>query len=163
MDRATEIVATLTQKGLKIAIAESLTGGAVASALVSVAGASAVLDEAMVTYSNDAKVKRLGVLQTTLDTYGAVSQQTAEEMAIGIARTTGSDIGLATTGIAGPGGGSLEKPVGLTYIALHYDGDTIVEKLNLKGDRLSIISQTVIQSLELLNEKLKTLEEHTDE
>ncbi|MCL2854608.1 MAG: CinA family protein [Defluviitaleaceae bacterium] len=150
MDKTAEIVATLAAKGLKVAIAESLTGGAIAAALVSVAGASAVLDEAMITYSNAAKVARLGVLQTTLDTYGAVSPQTAQEMAAGIARTANARIGLATTGIAGPGGGTPQKPVGLVYIALHVDGNTTARKFNFYGDRQAIINQTVFQSLQLL-------------
>lgn len=155
MDRAAEVVAKLAKKGLKIAIAESLTGGAVSFALVSVAGASTVFNEAMITYSNEAKVKRLGVLQATLDNHGAVSGNIAREMAAGVAQITGADIGLATTGIAGPDGGSPNKPVGLVYIGLHYEGNTIAKKLNLQGDRLSIIDQTVTHSLVLLNKKLE--------
>ncbi|MCL2235756.1 MAG: CinA family protein [Defluviitaleaceae bacterium] len=154
MDKACEIVASLAAKGLKIAIAESLTGGAVSAALVSAPGASAVFDEAFITYSNAAKVQRLGVLQSTLDAYGAVSPQTAGEMAAGVARTAGADIGLATTGIAGPDGGSDKKPVGLVYVALCANGETTVSKFIFEGDRQSIINQTVTQSLSLLTKIL---------
>jgi len=128
----------LLQKKLTIAVAESCTGGMIASRLVEYPGISAALLEGCVTYTNDAKMRRLGVKAETLEKYSAVSAETAKEMAEGIAKTSGADIGIATTGIAGPDGGSEEKPVGLVYIALSYQGETRVIKRIFSGNRQKI-------------------------
>ncbi|WP_304083708.1 competence/damage-inducible protein A [Peptostreptococcus stomatis] len=128
----------LLEKKKTIAVAESCTGGLIASYLVANSGISDSFMEACVTYTNDAKVRRLGVSPQTLDEFGAVSSQTAEEMAMGIAKTAGADIGLSTTGIAGPGGGSEEKPVGLVYIGLYYKGKVTSIKRVFSGDRRKI-------------------------
>lgn len=128
----------LLQKKLTIAVAESCTGGMIASRLVEYPGISAALLEGCVTYTNDAKMRRLGVKAETLEKYSAVSAETAKEMAEGIAKTSGADIGIATTGIAGPDGGSEEKPVGLVYIALSYQGETKVMKRIFPGNRQKI-------------------------
>ena len=149
-----KIISLLRERGLKVAIAESLTGGAVAAALVSVAGASAVFDEGFVTYSNAAKINRLGVCTDTIANFGTVSSECAVEMAEGVAKVANADIGLATTGIAGPDGGTAQKPVGLVYIALHFKNDTTIRKLSLSGTRADIISQTIKHSLELLQSLL---------
>ena len=116
-----EVVARmLMEKGLTISAAESCTGGLFASTLVDIPGISAVLDRSIVTYSNRAKMEEVGVRGETLEKYGAVSEETAMEMAEGIRRVSGSDIGISVTGIAGPEGGTDEKPVGLVYIAFVY-------------------------------------------
>ena len=112
----------LIERGITITVAESCTGGMVAARLTAVAGVSAVLREGFVTYSNEAKVARLGVPKPLLDAHGAVSSEVAEAMAEGAARASGADLALAVTGIAGPGGGSEEKPVGLVWFGWSYGG-----------------------------------------
>ncbi|MBQ7677152.1 MAG: nicotinamide-nucleotide amidohydrolase family protein, partial [Lachnospiraceae bacterium] len=116
MKYADEAVHLLAQHNLTIATAESCTGGMIASRLVEYAGISAYFNEGYVTYSNEAKMKLLGVKEETLLTYGAVSEQCARQMADGVKKAAGSDIGIATTGIAGPDSGSKEKPVGTVFI-----------------------------------------------
>lgn len=108
----------LNKSGLSVSVAESCTGGLVSSLLTDISGSSAYIRENIVTYSNEAKVKYLGVKQETLEQYGAVSEQTAKEMANGLVIQTNSDYAVVTTGIAGPTGGTDEKPVGLMYIGL---------------------------------------------
>ena len=125
----------LLERKETIAVAESLTGGMVASALVDYPGISASFLEGAVTYSNEAKMRRLGVKEETLQKYGAVSAQTAAEMAIGIAKTSGAGIGLSTTGIAGPGGGSAGKPLGTGYLGLRYHGRVKRKLVPLVGNR----------------------------
>ena len=126
------VVRKLKEKGLTISAAESCTGGLFAKTVTDIPGASDVFDRSIVTYSNRAKVEELGVSEETLEKYGAVSEQTAREMAEGIARASGSDICVSVTGIAGPGGGTEEKPVGLIYIGLAYKGETKVQKLMVR-------------------------------
>jgi len=125
----------LVTKGLTLASAESCSGGLLASRITSVAGASGYFLEGVVAYSNRAKVKRLKVKQSTLDKYGAVSAQTAAQMARGVCVTSGADIGLSSTGVAGPGGGTKEKPVGLVYIGLCCNGAVETMELKLGMDR----------------------------
>lgn len=115
--QAQQIVATATARGLTIATAESCTGGLVAAALTAVPGSSSVLDRGFVTYSNRAKVEMLGVFEAILSAHGAVSERTAVAMAQGAVTRAGVDIAVSVTGIAGPGGGSAEKPVGLVHFA----------------------------------------------
>lgn len=131
----------LYQKNLTIATAESCTGGKVASALVDIAGSSAVFYEGIVAYSNGAKIDRLGVSTETLRVFGAVSAETAVEMANGLLSDRVA-IGLSTTGIAGPGGGSEEKPVGLVYIAVTSENYTDTKRCFFEGDREAIREQT---------------------
>lgn len=144
----------LVEKGLTIATAESCTGGMVAARLINFPGISASLLEGAVTYSNEAKIRRLGVKGDTLNTFGAVSEEIAKEMAEGVARTSGADIGIATTGIAGPGGGTLEKPVGLVYIAVYYNNEVEVKKLNLTGNRQRIRERTTTVLIDMVRRKL---------
>lgn len=139
----------LVKRRLKISTAESCTGGMVAARLVDYPGISAVLDEAHVTYANEAKIKYCGVNPETLAAHGAVSEETAREMAEGLRAKSGADIALATTGIAGPGGGTAEKPVGLVYIACASAQTTQIRKLNLSGDRQTVRMQAVYHVLEL--------------
>lgn len=144
----------LVNRNLTISTAESCTGGMVAASLISYAGISSVFMEGAVTYSNEAKINRLGVKKETLDKYGAVSSEVAAEMAQGIAKTAGTNIGLSTTGIAGPGGGSVEKPVGLVYVGLYIDGEVKTKMLKLSGDRQEIREGATIQLLDLLRKEL---------
>lgn len=144
----------LVNKRLTIATAESCTGGMVAARLVNYPGISEVFMEGAVTYSNAAKMNRLGVKDETLEIHGAVSHETAGEMAMGIAKTAGTDIGLSTTGIAGPGGGTQEKPVGLVFIGLCINGKILTRELKLSGDRQSIRERAALEVLEWLEEEL---------
>ena len=140
----------LTEKGLTVATAESCTGGLVAARLVNYPGISAALNEAHVTYANEAKVKYCGVRPETLAAYGAVSEQTAREMAEGLRERSGADIAVATTGIAGPGGGTDEKPVGLVYVACAGRDGTRVERLQLTGNRERIRSLAALRALDMI-------------
>lgn len=154
-DRLETVVARLLkERGLTLAMAESCTGGLISNLLTDVPGISENLLETCVTYSNQAKINRLGVKHETLEAYGAVSPQTAQEMAEGILRTSGADIGLAVTGIAGPGGGTPEKPVGLVYIAIAMDGNVEVKRIYNQGDRKRIKLSTANTALDLLRRKL---------
>ncbi|MGL5617009.1 MAG: competence/damage-inducible protein A [Sarcina sp.] len=137
----------LIEKKLTIATAESCTGGLLAGALINYPGISEVFLEGAVTYSNEAKMKRLGVKAETLEKFGAVSEETAKEMAEGIAKVAEAKIGVSTTGIAGPGGGTEEKPVGLVYIAVSFKGETTVKKFNFAGDRERVRLQSVLNGL----------------
>lgn len=140
----------LIEKKLTIATAESCTGGMIASTLINYPGISEVFLEGAVTYSNEAKHKRLGVKNETLDKYGAVSEETAREMAIGIAKTAGTDVSIVTTGIAGPEGGTDEKPVGLVYIGVYVSGEVKVKKYIFNGNRSRIRLQATMMSLDML-------------
>lgn len=144
----------LTRKKITIATAESCTGGLLAGRLINYPGISSIFKEGVITYSNEAKIKYLKVKGETLDVYGAVSRETAEEMAIGIAKAAGTDIGVSVTGIAGPGGGTMEKPVGLVYVGLCIKGKVKVKELHLNGDRQEIREATVKLTLEWIEKEL---------
>jgi len=131
---AKTLVEKLAQRGMTVAAAESCTGGMVTAAITSISGASAVLEYSAVTYANRIKEQMVGVKHETLEAYGAVSAQTACEMAKGIADAADADMGLAVTGIAGPSGGTPEKPVGTVYIAVYRNGACECERLNLLGE-----------------------------
>ena len=146
------VIELLKSKKKKITVAESVTGGAITRNLINVPSASEVLNEGLTTYSNESKISRLGVKKETIEKFGAVSEQTAREMAEGAART--ADIGLATTGVAGPGGGSAEKPVGLVFIALTVNGKTEVKKYQFSGEREKIRARTAATALDALRRKL---------
>ena len=130
-----ELVRRLSEKKKTIAVAESCTGGIVASRITEISGSSAVFGYGVVTYANQAKIDLLGVGENTLVEHGAVSKETAEEMAQGVRKLGNSDIGLAITGIAGPTGGTKEKPVGLVYVAVDTEKGCEVKKLNLSRRR----------------------------
>lgn len=143
-DRLEKKVVELTKHlKLNISTAESCTGGMIASKLIDISGISDVFNEGIVTYSNESKMRRLGVKKETLEKFGAVSEETAREMLNGLK----TDIGIATTGIAGPGGGSLEKPVGLVYIGIKVKEKIYIEKRVFKGDRNKIRERTTAQAL----------------
>ena len=122
--------------------------------ITSYSGASSIYGFGFITYANEAKEKILGVKRETLEKYGAVSEETAREMAQGARRISGSDIALSVTGIAGPGGGTAKKPVGLVYIALADGDETVVKRLNLSGDRDSVRQQTCECVFELISSKI---------
>lgn len=140
----------LTERGLTVATAESCTGGLVAARLVNYPGISAALGEAHVTYANEAKVKYCGVKPETLQRYGAVSEQTAREMAEGLRARSGADIAVSTTGIAGPGGGTKEKPVGLVYVACASAQGTQAVRLTLHGDRQRVRELAALRALDMI-------------
>lgn len=145
----------LVNKGMTISTAESCTGGLISATLVNYPGISSVLTHGIVTYSNEAKMQLLGVSEKTLEQYGAVSEETAREMVEGLIKLTGTKVGISVTGIAGPGGGTKEKPVGLVYAALYIDGKVMVRKLNLSGDRQEIRNETVTEVLKWLRGELR--------
>jgi nicotinamide-nucleotide amidase len=149
---ATRLLALCRARGLKIATAESCTGGLVAAALTAIAGSSDVVDCGYVTYSNPAKQTMLGVPATTLKRHGAVSAETAAAMAAGALKNSQADLSVAITGIAGPGGGSKEKPVGLVYFtAASRDGRRLARSRRYgKIGRRRVRDRSVWQALELL-------------
>ena len=141
-------------KGVHIATAESCTGGLIAAALTEIAGSSDVFERGFVTYQNEAKAENLGVLEQTLNTHGAVSELVAKEMAVGALKHSASQVSVAVSGVAGPGGGSVEKPVGLVHIAsASTDGRTQHRRCEF-GDvgREGIREATVLEALSLLTE-----------
>jgi PncC family amidohydrolase len=143
---AQDIVELLRQKNLRVAFAESCTGGMAVCAIVSVPNSSEVLDLSIITYADRAKIEYTDVTPAILAAHGAVSSETALAMASGIRKRAGSDIGVGITGIAGPGGGSSEKPVGTVYIAVN----DRAELFRFNGDRQSIREQTTLQALRIL-------------
>ncbi len=151
------VVRLLQEKKLSVTTAESCTGGLISGTLVNVAGASDVLGEAYVTYSNEAKQRLVGVHARTLEQFGAVSEQTAGEMAAGAAKAAGADVGISSTGIAGPGGGTEEKPVGLVYIGCFVKGEVQVREYHFQGNRMENRLRTVEEALRLAAEMLKLL------
>ena len=148
------VVELLKSASKTVAAAESCTGGMLSSQLIDISGASDVLNESHVTYANATKERILGVSHETLERFGAVSEECAREMAEGVRRISGADYGLSTTGIAGPGGGTPEKPVGTVYVGLAWEGGSEVIRLNLRGDRTRVRSMTCLQALNLLRLRL---------
>lgn len=144
----------LIEKGLTIAIAESCTGGLIAHKLTNIPGISQSLDRAIVSYSNRSKVELLGVNSLTIEKWGAVSEKTAEEMAKGVRKSSNCDIGLSVTGIAGPDGGTSEKPVGLVFIGYSDRNTTFSRKFYFKGQRNEIKERAANAALQLLRERL---------
>lgn len=156
MNLEEEIIKELQERNYSITTAESCTGGLLAGRLLNVSGASAVYNEGHITYSNEAKERLLGVLHETLETYGAVSSQTAKEMALGAAKAANANVGLSTTGIAGPGGGTPEKPVGLVYVGCCINGDAVVEECHFTSDREGNRTSAVEACLQLLWRQLQS-------
>jgi nicotinamide-nucleotide amidase len=144
-------------RGLRIATAESCTGGLVAGALTEIAGSSDVVDRGFVTYSNAAKHAMLGVSEATLKRYGAVSSETASAMVKGALKNSLADIAVSITGIAGPGGGTKQKPVGLVYFAAAHRGGKRLARRRLYGNigRSRVRTHSVAQALALLEKLTK--------
>ncbi len=147
-------VQMLREKGMKITTAESCTGGLLAGRIMNVPGASEVYQEGYITYSNQAKEKLLGVRAETLEEFGAVSRETAAEMAVGAARSAASEAALSVTGIAGPDGGTPQKPVGLVYIGCYLKGRTRVEEFHFTGNRSKNREYAVARALTILREEI---------
>lgn len=145
-----QVVSKLKERGWHVAAAESCTGGLISGRLVNVAGVSEVFGEGYVTYSNEAKHRLLGVSEEALKDYGAVSSQVAEQMARGVMEAAGAQAAIAVTGIAGPDGGTAEKPVGLVYIGCCIQGEIVVTENHFKGSREEIRQNTVEAALKLL-------------
>ena len=148
----------LKNKGLTVSTAESCTGGLVSSMLTDISGSSEFIKINFVTYANEAKNKYLNVKWETLEQFGAVSSETAEEMANGLLKQSGCDVALTTTGIAGPNGGSFEKPVGLVYIGVASKNRCVVKKYNA----LPFLPRTIIKFL-FAKRALKLLQEFLEE
>lgn len=153
---------TLRDVGETVAVAESCTGGLIGSLLTDVPGSSDYFDRSLVTYSYDAKLTALGVSRESLDDHGAVSEPVAREMAAGVRDTSGTDWGVSTTGIAGPEGGTAEKPVGTVYIGVAYRGEwgtgasyTRVDRFEFDGSRTEIKEQIARRALETLREAVE--------
>ena len=144
----------LAVSGFTVAVAESCTGGLIAHRLTEVPGSSSYFTEGVVTYSNEAKTRLLGVPEELIERRGAVSAEVAEAMAEGVKRRAGVDFGLAVTGVAGPGGGTDEKPVGLVYVSLSDDAHTEHRRLMLPGDRYLIRWRSSQAALDLLRRRL---------
>jgi nicotinamide-nucleotide amidase len=154
---AIELGAALKARGFTLALAESCTGGMVAQAITSIAGSSAWFDRGFVTYSNQAKIEMLGVSINTIETYGAVSEQTANEMALGALKNSHAHISGSITGIAGPDGGSAEKPVGTVCFAwseVNEATSTITK--HFQGNREQIRQQAAIKMMAGLIDRLKS-------
>ena len=128
---AEELVTVLKEKNFTICTAESCTGGMISASIVDVPGASYVMNESYVTYSNEAKERILSVKKESLELYGAVSEQVAKEMAEGVARVADANCAIAVTGIAGPDGGTKEKPVGTVFAGFYFGGKTTVKNITL--------------------------------
>lgn len=144
MELAVQLGQALRARGWMLVTAESCTGGGIAQAVTSVAGSSAWFERGFVTYANDAKVEMLDVQLATLEQHGAVSEAVVREMATGALRHSHADIAVAVSGIAGPGGGSAEKPVGTVWFAWALRaGEVRVERYLLSGDRTAIRTQSV--------------------
>ena len=154
MDQETELARRVGERlqaqGWMLATAESCTGGLIGHLVTEIAGSSAYYAGGVVAYSNTVKQRVLGVPEQTLIDHGAVSEPTAEAMARGVGALLGAAVAVATTGIAGPGGGTATKPVGLVYIAVATPGAVRVERHVFPGDRSSVKRQTAAAALELL-------------
>lgn len=150
MSVAEKLVELLKAQGLTCATAESCTGGGIGSTITSVPGASAVFAGGVISYSNEVKASVLGVSRADLETYGAVSPQVAAQMADGARALLKTDLAIAVTGIAGPDGGSAEKPVGLVWFGISSARGTCTEKAIFRGDRDAVRAQTITHALGML-------------
>ncbi|MGI9433794.1 MAG: CinA family protein [Geminicoccaceae bacterium] len=154
LDLAGDIIAGCTAKGLTLATAESCTGGLISACLTEIPGSSAVVDRGFVVYSNQAKQDLLGVSADLLERYGAVSEQVARAMARGARERAAVDIAVAVTGVAGPGGGTATKPVGLVHMALGAATRTRHVDRVFPGDRRAVRAATLAMVLQLIVEEL---------
>jgi len=148
------VVEMLMQKGLKVSVAESCTGGLICNKITNVPGASNVFDRGFITYSNEAKVKELGVSEETLKNFGAVSHEVAKQMAQGALKTSLADIAISTTGIAGPTGATETKPVGLVYIGVATKNYVDSFEFRFSGDRLRIKEAASKAALDVLRKTI---------
>jgi nicotinamide-nucleotide amidase len=161
---AADLIAQLRARKFKMCTAESCTGGLIVGLLTEVPGSSDVVDRGYVTYSNAAKCECLDVPATLIGRYGAVSAEVAVAMASGARRTSGCDLAVAVTGVAGPGGGSVEKPVGLVHLAVHLRGAQPISRVLTLGDvgRSAVRMETVRAALALSLQALETAKPEAD-
>jgi nicotinamide-nucleotide amidase len=159
LDLAKDVLVAAKAAGVRITTAESCTGGLVASCLTAIPGSSVVLDSGFITYSNEAKIRLLGVPRDAIAGHGAVSDIVAAAMAEGALAQADADLAIAITGIAGPDGGTKDKPVGLVYLALaQTNRDAMVKRYVFAGTRTDVRRATVAAALELLLSQLKKSE-----
>lgn len=157
-----KLLELLSKHHLKIATAESCTGGLVAGVLCDISGISAHFEEGYITYSEEAKMKNLGVLAETLEHYGVVSCEVAEEMAMGAAERANADCAVATTGVAGPTGGTEDIPVGTVCFACVVKNQVLTERMVFSGTRMEIRMQAAIYAIEMLCDYIESCYEETE-
>lgn len=150
MNKIKKIGAFLIEQNLEIATAESITGGLIASKLVSVSGISSVFKQGFVTYSNEAKINLLGVKSKTIKEHGAVSEETARQMAYYVKKTSRANIGVASTGIADKGGESTTKPIGLCFVSVAIDDVVVTRRFIFKGSRNKVRNKCTDAAIDLL-------------
>jgi len=155
--RHKRVVSLIMKEGLTLAVAESCTGGLICHYLTTIPGVSGILKEGIICYSNSSKIKRLKIPAHKIRKYGAVSPEICHLMAKNIIKSESADLGLATTGIAGPSGGTPNKPVGLVYIGINFKGKTAVYKYNFTGQRNTIRQKASKEAFLLLG---RTIEEN---
>ncbi|MFZ2657231.1 MAG: competence/damage-inducible protein A [Victivallales bacterium] len=156
---AEDIYFLLKKRKYKLSVAESCTGGMIAASITDIAGSSEMFAGSVVAYGNEWKMKILGVRKTTLEKFGAVSSQCAKEMVEGACHKFNTEAGISVTGIAGPGGGTKEKPVGLVFIATRYDGGTVVNQYNFPGTREMVRRRAVSSALNQLRRQIISLQD----
>lgn len=145
-----QIGEALRERKLKLSVAESCTGGLISHRITNIPGSSDYFDRAVIVYSNTSKMQLLDVPKLIIESFGAVSRETARAMAEGIKKTSKSDIGLASTGIAGPGGSTPQKPVGLVYIGLASNKPTVVKEFRFEGSRSEIKEKAASEALNMV-------------
>lgn len=155
MDPVARVSTRLVERGLTVAVAESCTGGLLTARLTDREGASAFLLAGITSYSNEAKVALLGVPESIIADQGAVSEAVVRAMTEGVRRVTGADVGVGITGIAGPGGGTADKPVGTVWIAVAVGDDMEARRFLFDGDRGAVRERSVRAALDLLNSRLE--------
>ncbi len=156
-EKAQQIINCLNEKAMKITVAESCSGGLIAALFTEISGSSIVFERGFVVYSNNSKHEVLGVKNEILDNFGAVSYEVAKEMALGSLKNSGADISVATTGIAGPTGATLTKPVGLVYISVAFKKGVKIRKFNFSGDRSHVRKLTIIEAVKMVESLLAQL------
>ena len=154
-DLAEAVSEALRQRGARMAVAESCTGGLIAKRITDLPGSSEVFVGGLVAYSNEAKVEHTGVSPTDLEQHGAVSEAVARQLAVGVAERFGAEIGVGITGVAGPGGGTDEKPVGTVWIASAIDGESVAERRRFAGDRAAVRERAAQAALGQLYRRLR--------
>ena len=154
LKKAEKLVSILSEKGLKVTFAESCTGGLLGATLTAVSGASGVFDGSLVSYANEVKNEKLGVDKSVLESVGAVSEECARQMALGALKAFCADCAASITGIAGPLGGSAEKPVGTVFIAAAVGNEVTVEHCLFTGDREAVREESVAKALDMLTETI---------
>ena len=152
--KAKKLTELLISKNMSIAVAESCTGGLLSSSLTSIPGASSYFNCGFITYSNESKIKMLNVDSQTIELFGAVSERVAHEMAVGVGQHSQSDLAISVTGIAGPSGGTAEKPVGMVCFGFYVDGEVTTTTQFFSGVRSEIVSESIAFALTELTSKI---------